>query len=190
MKASVKLFNFEKGKEYRSVHFTGHRPDKLPNKETGYDRDNPMRKYIRDYTKWICKNLYYKNNTRRFMFGGALGYDQDAFDAVEEFIYEEGLVDVRLTVAVPFPNQAFKWPKESINYYYSQLEKADKVIYVSKDIASSHNAAKLLNDRNIYMVKNCDLTVALWQGGPGGTKNCIDSAKEANNAIFMFSVYK
>jgi uncharacterized phage-like protein YoqJ len=36
--------------------------------------------------------------------------------------------------------------------------------------------------RNEWMVDHCDLLVALWDGSPGGTGNCIRYAKRAKCA--------
>jgi len=33
-----------------------------------------------------------------------------------------------------------------------------------------------MNERNIWMVDNCDFLISVWDGTSGGTKNCVDYA--------------
>jgi uncharacterized phage-like protein YoqJ len=38
--------------------------------------------------------------------------------------------------------------------------------------------AELMQIRNEWMVDRCDLLIAVWNGTPGGTANCVAYAKK------------
>jgi len=40
-----------------------------------------------------------------------------------------------------------------------------------------------MQTRNIWMVDNCDLVLALWDGSDGGTGNCIKYANKIGKPI-------
>lgn len=40
-----------------------------------------------------------------------------------------------------------------------------------------------MNDRNKYMVKECDVVIAVWNGRPSGTGNTVKMAKNAGKKV-------
>jgi uncharacterized phage-like protein YoqJ len=41
--------------------------------------------------------------------------------------------------------------------------------------------------RNKYMVNNCDVLLALWNGTPGGTQKCVAYAESVNRTIWKIN---
>ena len=172
-----------------TICFTGHRPDKLG----GYDWNTPKNRLImKNLTELIEKEIL-ENNAKTFIFGGALGIDQMAFEIVRK-LQEHCYHDIKMILAVPFKNQAIKWfNKNDVKRYESQLEWADEVIYVDEiegyecknTYVGDYHPAKM-DLRNRYMVDNSDLVIAVWNGTKGGTCNCVKYAKSKDkNIIFI-----
>jgi uncharacterized phage-like protein YoqJ len=153
------------------VAFSGHRPEKIG----GYNRNAPLRQAvaaaIRDELKIIVNA--HQNQEIVVVTGGALGVDTDA--AREAF--DLGL---KYIVAVPFRGQEKGWPDESKRQYKNMLELASKVEYVH-DGPYTHGG--LYQDRNIWMVDNSDILIALWDGSSGGTANCVAYAQKKKHEL-------
>lgn len=153
--------------------FTGHRPEKLG----GYDYNSPKNKEIKKRLEEACKNLIQSEGVDTFIVGGALGIDQMAFDVVYSL---KETYDLKIVVAIPFKNQASKWPISSVNYYNSQLSKADSLVYVDtleryaiKGYTIGDYYPAKMQKRNEYMVDNSDFIIAYFDGSKGGTANCL-----------------
>lgn len=145
------------------VAFTGHRPDKLG----GYN-NNP----IQDYVKRKIKEKLEEIKPDRTVVGGALGVDTWA-----AFISSE--LNIPFTLAVPFLGQERMWPEKSIIEYNKMKSLADQVIIVN----DGGYAAWKMQTRNQYMVENCDLLIAVWDGTAGGTGNCVKYATKIGKNI-------
>lgn len=166
------------------IAFTGHRPPKLG----GYNWTNPRNKEIMNITYKVVKELVGKEPAR-IIAGGALGYDQFAFQAmtVLKSRFNPNLI---LEVAVPFKLQYSNWIKESRDTYFEQLEKADTVTYVDtlpryqlRNTAPGVYVPAKMQRRNEYMVDQADVIVACWDGSSGGTGNCVHYAEQKNKRI-------
>lgn len=144
---------------------TGHRPNKL-GKE--YGLKGPYSFYIKtELQKYI--NIY-KPDT--IISGMALGVDSIfALLAIEN--------NLDLIAAIPCVGQEKKWPQSSQNLY-NDILKYDKC---TKIVLANHYTLQCMQNRNIYMVDNCDRLIAVWDGTNGGTKNCINYAKSTNKPI-------
>ena len=71
------------------------------------------------------------------------------------------------------------WQSADQKRYNDILQAADEVVILS----NGPYKAKLLQDRNEYMVNESDVIIAVWNGGKSGTKNCIDYATIKNKEI-------
>lgn len=149
---------------------TGHRPDKLG----GYN-DKVKSKLV-----YLAEVGLKMNEPYGVISGMALGWDQAlAIAAIE--------LGIPLLAALPFKNQDCKWPDRSRKEYKNILSKADKIVIVSD---GEYSASKM-QKRNKWMVDNCDLLLALWNGSFGGTANCIEYANSVNRKIInMWSNYE
>ena len=148
------------------ISVTGHRPGKLP----GFG-------YVYTDAKWqriICliKELLKKYNCTEAVSGMALGVDTAFALAVLE-LKEEGY-PIKLHCAIPCLNHSSKWPKASVDLYNEILSKADTVKIVTEEPYKPY----LMQKRNEYMVDLSDLVIALWDGTPGGTGNCVEYVKK------------
>lgn len=150
---------------------TGHRPDKLPNKETGYKLPNPT--YIK-----ICKEIekhLLELKPEKVISGMALGYDSYlAFVTLK--------LGIPLIAAVPFQGQELAWPQASQKAYNALLKRATEVVIVSEGGYSAHK----MQVRNEFMINKCDLLLACYNGDcSGGTFNAITYAKKLCKQIII-----
>lgn len=152
------------------VAFTGHRPDKLPNKETGYTLPNPMYNYVCQEIEKALKEL----KPEKAIIGMAIGVDQWAANICIK-------LGIPFVAAVPFRGQESKWPSSSQKIYKKLLDKASEIVVLS----SATYAAGLLQRRNEWMVDNCDKLIAVFDGSAGGTGNCVNYAKKVNKEIYL-----
>lgn len=155
--------------------FTGHRPNKL----YGYNYNDP---------RWVSlKNLFKKLlislGCTEGIVGMALGVDTVAALAILE-LKDEGY-DIKLHCAIPCLNQECKWPRESQRLYHDILDKADIVHYVYD---GPYNGW-CMQRRNEYMVDllsgTRDRLIAVYDGTAGGTRNCVEYARNHNKQIIL-----
>jgi uncharacterized phage-like protein YoqJ len=141
---------------------TGHRPEKIG----GY---NPT--VYAKLVKLAEKHLLLLK-PERVISGMALGWDQALADATNN-------LKLPLIVAIPFQGQESVWPEASRDKYFSILDKATDVVYVSEPGYS----VEKMQTRNRWMVDQSDLILAIWNGSKGGTYNCIQYAKKQHKEI-------
>lgn len=162
-----------------TLTFTGHRPDKL----AGYERDA-----YRDFTDSLSELLYeeyYTNGYRKFITGGAQGFDQLAFWAVEKMRRTHQLPDVENVVYIPFEGQERRWKSEgtfSQADYKKMRRMSDKSVVLIPYASSRGEVVAALMSRNRDMVDASDRVLALcnsdtWETDSGGTAACMQYAK-------------
>lgn len=173
----------------KTACFTGHRPNKLG----GYDLRSPINQKVGDKLYHLVEMLYKKYGVRHFICGGALGTDQIAFMVVAYF--KKTHPDVTLELAIPFAEQAIKWPNRAFLIYESQKQEADIVTYVDEldgytvlgvDVGKYH--VQKMQERNKYMVDKSRYVVAVWNGSDGGTANCVRYARSVDREIVMCGI--
>ena len=141
---------------------TGHRPDKLG----GYG-DEVKHALDRVATSWLASN-----RPAGVISGMALGWDQALARAAIS-------LGIPLLAALPFKDQDCKWPARSREDFADILGKAMQVVVVSEGGYSAHK----MQLRNEYMVDKCDSLLALWNGAPGGTANCVSYANRVGRPV-------
>lgn len=154
---------------------TGHRPNKMP--QYGYNIDSPAWGLL----KKKFKQILVENECNEGISGMALGVDTVFALAVLE-LKNEGY-DIKLHCAIPCKNHSRKWPEESRRMYNSILEQADKVVIVTD---AEYNPW-LMQKRNEYMVDIADKVLAVWNGLPGGTENCIKYAHDNKKDVIYIN---
>lgn len=177
------------------IGFTGHRKDKL---DLYVCPDNKI-KIVFQLFKTITEVINNNPMEKEFHFysGGAIGFDQIAFDVVEMIKKKFTNTDIVIIneIDVPFKLQYIRWSLEEQQEYFEQIKIADKVVMVDciekykiKGLAyETYHPAKM-QKRNEYMVDNSDLLIALWNGDKknSGTYNCIKYAKRRKqNIIYL-----
>lgn len=164
----------------KTACFTGHRPTKLG----GYYGEKAEKIQEEVYAALLntIEELH-AQGFDHFISGGAVGVDQLAMTAVLE-LRERGL-KIKLTVARPFPSQDVKWPDHIRVAYQKLLEHADNVVNVSEDPYT----VEKMHIRNHWMVDESLAVIAVYNGGYGGTKECIDYARTQGRAIKTINPY-
>ena len=137
---------------------TGHRPNKL----SGYG-PSPLQDAIRLWMRAELSVLLAAHGTDlRAISGMALG--------VDTWWAEEALaLAVPLHAYIPFVGQENIWPRASQEHYQSLIERAEVAVVCSE---GGYGASKM-QLRNKRMVDDADVHLAVWDGTPGGTANCV-----------------
>jgi uncharacterized phage-like protein YoqJ len=150
------------------VAFTGHRPDKLG----GYKLPNPTYLHVCQQIDKTLRDL----KPDKVISGMALGIDQWA----AHIAYK---LKIPFLAAIPFEGQEKAWPIKSQLTFHLLLKLAAEKVIVSP---GGYSAAKM-QVRNEWMVDHCDKLIAVWDGTPGGTGNCVNYAKSKNSDIIYIN---
>jgi uncharacterized phage-like protein YoqJ len=141
---------------------TGHRPNKLG----GYSPEAHW-KLVR-----VAGEYLQAHRPTGVLSGMALGWDQ----AVACAAWHLGIPWV---ACVPFEGQESKWPEPSRTQYKVLIAKAFKVHVVSPGGYSPEK----MQVRNMFMVDNANGILAMWDGTPGGTRNCLEYARSVGRPV-------
>jgi uncharacterized phage-like protein YoqJ len=143
------------------INGSGHRPNKLG----GYEVDTNERLIA------LARQELIAWQPSRVISGMALGFDQALTQAAID-------LSIPFDAAVPFPGQEQYWPFGAQRYYSDLLKKAATVNIISE--AYSREAMQL---RNVWMVDRSNRVLALWNGTPGGTADCLAYARSIGRPI-------
>ncbi len=155
---------------------TGSRPDKLPDRFTGYDRTNPTRTRSREYFAAYLDHVKERGYEPIVITGMALGFDQDAADVC----IEKG---VQFYAYIPCLGQEQTWPESSQDYYKEILKHAAKVVFISEKSYDKD----CMQRRNEAMVDSCIRLYAATDGTAGGSMNCVKYAKSVGKPITIYN---
>ena len=173
----------------KTMCFTGRRPKDL----FGYDKNAyiPMMEALKNALR-----EHISNNYTRFISGGAQGFDQLAFWAINR-LKEEGH-NITNIVYVPFKGQERIWRPEGLfsqKDYRLMLKLADEVVIITEgDVTSKYDIIKAMHERNHAMVAEADAVFGLfpdmsWKESTtkGGTAECLKYAATKKKPIFQLS---
>jgi len=169
------------------IAITGHRPNKLGNdydlssdliKEIAKEIFGILVKYSTGFESKVLMNYAEPNGVigemkikldgLTLITGMALGIDtlfaQIAIDNNIPFI-----------AAIPCKFQDSKWRSENKLLYNALI---NHPLCTKHWISQTPYTKECMSMRNEWMVDNCDLLIAVWDGSPGGTANCIRYAKD------------
>lgn len=104
-----------------------------------------------------------------FLCGGAMGFDTMAAELVLEA--RNRFPGVTLTLALPCPEQADRWPYRAKQHYEAIRDAADEVVYVS-----AHYTRYCMMQRNRYLVDHASLLLCYLTGTTGGTAGTVKYA--------------
>lgn len=135
---------------------TGHRPSKLPT-----DAESQVKVAYRKALTQLKPDW--------FISGMAIGVDTWAAEVALE-------LGIKLWAAVPFEGQERRWVPADQERFKSILARASKTTIVCQGTYDP----KMFQKRNIFMVDNCTILLAYWDGTPGGTGNCVKYARKVN----------
>jgi uncharacterized phage-like protein YoqJ len=152
------------------IAITGHRPSKLGN---DYDLTSPLilaikARIMRILQEQLSDHHIILARNHSLITGMALGIDTlFAKIAIE--------MSIPFIAAIPCKNQWARWTKKDIELYQHILKDPLCTIHnVSTEPYNNHS----MQDRNEWMVDNCDILIGVWDGTAGGTANCLKYAKE------------
>lgn len=138
-----------------AVAGTGHRPgDRFPADQETFDH------LFAVAWDWILDE-----QPSVILTGMALGWDQ----ALAKAAIEHG---VPVVAYIPFIGQADRWSKRQAEDYSNLLNQC-----AEKKLISRSYRPGAFQRRNEAMVDDANKIVALWDGSPGGTANCIEYAE-------------
>jgi uncharacterized phage-like protein YoqJ len=156
------------------VAATGHRPRskntvKIPMSDTELDVPDwdGTGLYSEAIRYWMRQKIESLKATTA-VSGMALGVDM---------LWAEEALKVGLLVvaAVPCDNQERSWPQPSQERYHRILSHKMTTTHV---ICPGPYATWKMQARNAWMVDQCEALLAVWDGTPGGTSNCVRYAQD------------
>lgn len=181
-----------------TICFTGPRPNQLH----GYDEAaRPLYAQIVDFTRNVILKFAQDNPGTEFISGGAQGFDQLAFWAVEKAKRLHPELNIGNILYIPFENQPSRWSPDGMfgrKEYMLMRRRANITRIVSPNPApdDSRAAVKALHERNHAMVKDSDLVIALlagrsldWENSSGGTAECVRYARAQNRPVFAIEYH-
>lgn len=122
-------------------------------------------------------NFAYSNGCRRFLCGGALGFDTLA--AREVIKYRITHPDVLLVLVLPCINQSERWPRAEREKYEYTLSVSDEIIYVSEEYTDT-----CIKERNRRLVDSADIVIAYLSNERSGTGQTVRMAKAAGKRVY------
>lgn len=176
------------------ISFVGHRPDNPF--MGGYDfhskKNNLIKKKIAKKFVEVANAI--EDDEITCIFGGSLGTDQLAFRAVQ-FVRDTKKTNkkIYLKIAVPYKKQPDSWMNDTVKQiYFKQLSEADEVVYVDTMEEYISINAKIgeysfdkIQARNMYLAKECEYLIAVWDGDSGEVETCIKCAKKMNRMVII-----
>lgn len=146
---------------------TGHRPSAIG----GYKLPNPTYNKICQEIEKVLLDL----KPDKVLSGMALGYDQYLANIARK-------LKIPFVAVVPFDGQDNNWIPSSKRTYQTLLKLASDIVVVS----SGGYSAYKMQIRNQYLVDNCDILLACYNGEKsGGTANCVKYAQSVNKQIIF-----
>ena len=121
-----------------------------------------------------------EQNVTEFISGGELGFDQVVARLI--ITKKEMGQDIRLVFALPCNDQEKFWDAEQKKLYYSLLEKADEIVYVSKEYTKD-----CMKKRNQYMVERSSYCICAMLYSRSGTGQTVRYAEKQNLYIVNVS---
>ncbi len=151
--------------EYSSCAFTGHR--QIPPKHEGRLADVVSRGIAYAYSK----------GCRRFLTGGAIGFDTVAAREIIKFKISHG--DVSLVLVLPCTNQSEMWSQSQKDMYDYTLSCADEVIYLSEEYTPG-----CMKERNRYLAENSDILLSYVCRANSGAAQTVRMARGKCKEIY------
>lgn len=161
------------------VCFTGHRPSKLPWK---YNESSFSCLRFKKKLKQAIEEV--SQGTTTFITGMAMGVDMIAGEIVAK--YKSNYDNIILEAVVPCKTQSSMWSYDYKQRYNKLLEKCDNVTYISEEYTND-----CMLKRNKYMVDECDIVIAVWDGLPrSGTASTVNYALSKGKKVIFIDIDK
>ncbi len=148
-----------------TVTISGYRPSKL---RTASGDANILETLKAEVSRNILE--LYHNGYRRFMAGGARGFDMICAECILELYQKHD--DIQLIIAAPFRGQEAGFPPDDKVRYSDIIARAYEVHYVSQ--VESQEA---FLSRNKFMLQHSSLLLCYYDGQRGGTMYTYNRAQ-------------
>ncbi len=157
--------------------FTGYRPQKFPFQ---LDKLSSETCLLQSRIEKTLVSLI-DDDCKVFYSGMAEGFDILCAECVLKL--KDKYPEVSLVCALPFDSQERSYSANWRNRYYDILQSADEVVYISKEYFPW-----CFQERNKFMVDNCDFVVCWYDGKSGGTQNTIKYAQKLGRYLINLNV--
>lgn len=119
-----------------------------------------------------------KDGAINFFCGMARGADMWCAEIVIEMkkIYPQ----INISAVIPCPTQNLGWTNDEIQRYQRILDECKKKLLISQSYTKT-----CMMQRNLALVENCDLLIAVFDGQKGGTANTVKYAQSKGKKIIM-----
>lgn len=156
------------GQRFKTVAFTGHRPEKLPWGTDEMCTEALMYKFrLREALEYLIGRGYVN-----FLSGAARGFDTIAAEIVLSL--REIYPWVRLVVVLPCADQATRWNDSDRARWEHIVQNSDHV----ETMAPAFDRGCMFR-RNRYLVDNADMVLAAYDGrSGGGTAMTVEYARK------------
>lgn len=176
--------------------FTGGRPKSLY--ESMPYSDNHRQDYLAmAYNVAAFLESLYQNGIRRFISGGAQGFDSIAFSAVQ--ILKRSHPDVENIIYIPFHHQDSRWAETGLfskQTYHKMLGLADNIIVCdaafNPESEPFNKVVYKLMERNKHMVNDSSVVIGQYPNDSwilsstkGGTANCLRYASNMGRQLYI-----
>ena len=127
--------------------------------------------------------LYHTHGVRKFISGGALGFDTLAAFTVYDLRREAP--DIRLLLELPFSEQDAYWSEKQQKQYKFMMSIADEIHYTTQKLTENdrRTASKYLLARNRRMIECGEYCIAYFNGTRGGTAYTVSHALAAGRTV-------
>lgn len=119
----------------------------------------------------------YDNGCRKFITGGAIGFDTLAAREIIKFRISHP--DVSLVLALPCTNQDEHWSPSQRDAYSYTLSVADEVIYISDEYTET-----CMKERNLYLAEKSDILIAYVSRSASGAGQTVRMANRLGREIY------
>ena len=123
----------------------------------------------------------YRAGYRRFLCGGAIGFDTLA--ALQVLAFRRCHPDVKLIMVIPCGDQADRWPEKDRNIYRDICSRADEKIVLSPEYYPG-----CMQTRNRYMVDHSSLCICYLYSLHGGTAYTVRYAVHRDLAVINLAM--
>ena len=147
---------------------------------TGHRRIEPLHEKTLPELLFRAVNYAYENGCRKFIAGGAVGFDTLAAREVIKFRISHP--EVKLILALPCVNQDERWSDGQKSAYSYTLSLADEVVYISEEYTDT-----CMRERNRYLAEEADLLIAYLSHSASGAGQTVRMAK--SRGVQVYNLY-
>ncbi len=156
------------------VMVTGHRPPGI-SPQRSYKECPTFQEVRKAFSQFLSSFAKSKIPIDFVISGMALGVDQ-------WFASIARLMNIPFHAYIPFVGQEGKWPQASQNTYRALLDSCSRL----EVVCPGEYAAWKMQKRNETMADNSDIAIAVWNGTPGGTANCVSYLQKLNKPFVRY----